>query len=101
MMILIQIVVLIRIRKNGSAGSHNGMKSVINSINTEKFCRIRVGIGRPKDKTDMITYVIGYVPEEEMKVLDKGTDTAKDAVIEIIKNGAEIAMNKFNKKKDE
>lgn len=91
---------LIRIRKTGSAGSHNGMKSVISCINTDKFCRVRVGIGRPKDNTDMITYVIGYVPEEEMKVLDKGTDIAKDAVIEIIKNGADSAMNKFNKKKD-
>lgn len=89
----------IRIRKTGSAGSHNGMKSVINSINTENFCRIRVGIGKPQNKTDMITYVIGHVPEEEMKVLDKGTSIAQDAVIEIIKNGAEMAMNKFNKRK--
>lgn len=89
----------IRIRKTGSAGSHNGMKSVINSINTENFCRIRVGIGKPQNKTDMITYVIGHVPEEEMKVLDEGTSIAQDAVIEIIKNGAEMAMNKFNKRK--
>lgn len=91
---------LIRIRKTGSAGSHNGMKSVINCINSDKFCRVRVGIGRPKDHTDMISYVIGHVPEDEMKILDKGTDIAKDAVIEIIKNGADSAMNKFNKKKD-
>ena len=90
----------IRIRKTGSAGSHNGMKSVINSINTENFCRVRVGIGRPQNKIDMITYVIGHIPEEEMKILDEGTDIAKDAVAEIIKNGTEIAMNKFNKKKD-
>lgn len=89
----------IRIRKTGSAGSHNGMKSVINSINTENFCRIRVGIGKPQNKTDMITYVIGHVPEEEMKVLDEGTSIAQDAVIEIIKNGTEMAMNKFNKRK--
>ncbi len=90
----------IRIRKSGSAGSHNGMKSVINSINEEKFCRIRVGIGKPKDKTDMISYVIGHVPDEEMKVLENGTDMAKSAIVEIIKNGIDVAMNKFNKKKD-
>ena len=90
----------IRVRKSGSPGSHNGMKSVINSINTENFCRVRVGIGRPQNKIDMITYVIGHIPEEEMKILDEGTDIAKDAVAEIIKNGTEIAMNKFNKKKD-
>ena len=91
---------LIRIRKTGSAGSHNGMKSVINSINTDKFARVRVGIGKPKDKTDMISYVIGHIPEEEVKVLEEGTETAKEAVVEIIKNGVDIAMNKFNKKKD-
>lgn len=91
---------LIRVRKTGSAGSHNGMKSVINSINTDKFARVRVGIGKPKYKTDMITYVIGHIPEDEAKVLDKGTETAKDAVIEIIKNGVDVAMNKFNKKKE-
>lgn len=90
----------IRIRKNGSAGSHNGMKSIINNINSDKFCRVRVGIGRPTDNTDMISYVIGYVPEEEMKILDKGTDIAKEAIVEILKNNIESAMNKYNKKKD-
>lgn len=91
---------LIRVRKNGSAGSHNGMKSVIGCINSDKFCRVRVGIGRPKDNTDMITYVIGHIPEEEMKILDEGTDIARDAIIEIIKNDVDAAMNKYNKKKD-
>lgn len=90
----------IRIRKNGSAGSHNGMKSVISLIGTEKFCRIRVGIGKPKGKMDMISYVIGNIPEEEIKLLDEGTDIAKEATIEIIKNNIDSAMNKFNKKKD-
>lgn len=90
----------IRIRKNGSAGSHNGMKSIIQNINTESFIRVRVGIGKPKDKTDMITYVIGYVPKEDIELLNEGVNNAKDAVIEIIKNNVDTAMNKFNKKKD-
>ncbi len=90
----------IRIRKSGSAGTHNGMKSVINHIKTEIFCRVRVGIGRPKENTDMISYVIGYVPESEQQKLEKGTELAKEAVIEIIKNNVDTAMNKFNKKKD-
>ena len=50
----------------------------------------------PEQKKDMISYVIGYVPEPEMKFLDKGTSLAKDAIIEILKNGIDIAMNKFN-----
>lgn len=89
----------IRIRKVGSSGSHNGMKSVIQNISTEEFVRIRVGIGRPVHTNDMINYVIGHIPEDEVKLLDGGCNLAKEAVIEIIKNGIDSAMNKFNKKK--
>ena len=90
----------IRIRRNGSAGTHNGMKSIVENLKTENFCRVRVGIGKPTGHTDMISYVIGHIPEEDAKMLDEGTTIAKDAVIEIIKNGIDSAMNKFNKKKD-
>lgn len=86
----------IKIRKKGSAGSHNGMKSVIEELKSEEFTRIRVGIGTPEFKNDMINYVIGHVPEEEQKALDEGTTKAKNAMIEILKNGIDIAMNKFN-----
>ena len=87
----------IKIRKKGGAGSHNGMKSVIENINSEEFIRIRVGIGTPEHKNDMINYVIGKIPtEEEREVLDKGTDKAKEAIKEILKNGIDSAMNKFN-----
>ena len=90
----------IRIRKSGSAGTHKGMKSIISCINTEEFCRVRVGIGKPENNVDMISYVIGYVPEEDMLEMDKGAEKAKDAILEILKNGIDSAMNKFNKKKD-
>ena len=86
----------IKIRKKGGPGSHNGMKSVINSLGSQEFSRIRVGIGTPEHKNDMINYVIGKVPKEELEQLDEGTSTAKEAVTEIIKNGIDIAMNKFN-----
>ena len=88
----------IRIRKNGSAGTHNGMKSIIEHIKTEKFIRVRVGIGKPKEHIDMISHVIGHIPEEELQILDKGTNIAKDAVIEILKNGVDSSMNRYNKK---
>ena len=90
----------IRIRKSGSAGSHKGMISIIENIGTEDFVRVRVGIGRPEDTSDMIYYVIGAIPEEEVKVLDEGTTIAKEAIIEILKTNVDMAMNKFNKKKD-
>ncbi len=87
----------IKIRKKGGAGSHNGMKSVIENVNSEEFIRIRVGIGAPEHKNDMINYVIGKIPtDEEREVLNKGTDKAKEAIKEILKNGIDSAMNKFN-----
>ena len=87
---------IVKLRKIGGAGTHNGMKSVIESIKTKKFSHVRVGIGMPENKGDLINYVIGYVPEEEKELLDKSCEVAKDAVIEILKNGIDIAMNRFN-----
>ena len=86
----------IKIRKKGSSGSHNGMKSVVAELQTEDFARIRVGIGKPEYKDDMINYVIGAIPEEEKNILDEGTTKAEKAMISIIKDGIDIAMNKFN-----
>ena len=86
----------IKIRKKGSSGSHNGMKSIVQNLGTEEFTRIRIGIGRPEHSNDMINYVIGKIDEEEQKRLAPGIDLAKDATIEIIKNGVDMAMNKFN-----
>lgn len=86
----------IKLRKKGGPGSHNGMKSVVQELNTTDFIRIRVGIGQPEFKGDMINYVIGKVPEEEQKILQQGTKKAAEAIEEILKNGIDIAMNKFN-----
>ena len=87
---------IIKIRKKGGPGTHNGMKSVVEHLKTQEFTRIRVGIGSPKYKDDLINYVIGAISEEDIEKLDKGTTLAKDAIIEIIKNGVDIAMNKYN-----
>lgn len=86
----------IRLRKKGSAGSHNGMKSVIYQLKTEEFPRIRIGIGSPKGDTDLIEHVIGFVSEKEREELAQGTNKAVEAVKEILKSGMDIAMNKFN-----
>lgn len=86
----------IRIRMKGGPGSHNGMKSVVKSIGSEEFPRVRVGIGQPIIKLAMIDYVIGYVPEEELKILNDGIEKAEEAVIEVLKHGINYAMNKFN-----
>ncbi|MFR5683494.1 MAG: aminoacyl-tRNA hydrolase [Clostridia bacterium] len=87
---------IIKIRKKGGPGTHNGMKSVVHELGSEEFTRIRVGIGLPEENDDMINYVIGKLEQEEMLLLEQGTTKAKEAVIEILKNGIDKAMNKMN-----
>ena len=86
----------IRVRKSGSPGGHNGMKSIVNILADDRFPRVRVGIGKPIYEEDVINYVIGPIPEEEKEGLREGVNKAKEAVVEILKNGIESAMNKFN-----
>ena len=86
----------IKIRKKGSAGGHNGMKSIIDNIGTIEFTRIRVGIGKPQENQDKIKYVIGKVSTQIKEELEIGTEKAAEAIIEILKNGVDIAMNKLN-----
>ena len=87
---------VIKLRKTGGPGNHNGMKSVITQLNTQEFARVRIGIGTPKEKSHAIEYVIGAIPQEDKEKLNQATTLAKEAVIEIIKSGVDIAMNKFN-----
>lgn len=87
---------IIKIRKKGGPGGHNGMKSVISEIDTQNFPRIRIGIGKPENKGQLIEYVIGKMPQTDKDILEKATTLGKEAILEIIKNGVDIAMNKFN-----
>ena len=86
---------IIRIRKMGGPGTHNGMKSVVHMLKTEKFTRLRVGIGMPERKSDLINYVIGHVNDEEYNELLKGVSKAEKAITELLENGIDIAMNKY------
>ena len=86
----------IRIRKKGGAGTHNGMKSIVSVLSSQDFPRVRVGIGMPQNKENLIEYVIGHIPSDEYKVLQEGAKKAADATCEILKNGIDIAMNKYN-----
>ena len=86
----------IRIRKNGSNGGHNGIKSI--ETITDKFIRVRIGIGKPKFKDDMINHVISKVSNDEYHELKIGISKAYKAVIDILKYGVDISMNKNNLK---
>lgn len=89
----------IRVRARGSAGSHNGMKSVLEWLQTEAFPRVRVGIGPKPDGMDMIEFVLGNFPAEESLGLEKVVERAADAVESIFSIGTERTMNRFNQSK--
>ena len=85
----------LRIRKKGSSGSHNGMKSVIYQLQSDEFPRVRIGIGSPS-ADDWKDYVTGQVTEKEAKVLAETIKNAASALECIITDGIDIAMNRFN-----
>ncbi len=86
----------IRIRKSGGAGTHNGMKSVVQELGTKDFIRIRIGIGAASGDEDLVDRVIGKVPKSEQAVLQKAAEEAAQAVKDIIEIGADNAMNRHN-----
>ena len=86
----------IRIRKSGGAGTHNGMKSVIEQLGTKDFVRIRIGVGAAEAGQDLVDRVIGEVPAAERELLQKAAAEAADAVRDIITIGVDNAMNRHN-----
>jgi PTH1 family peptidyl-tRNA hydrolase len=88
----------IRVRKQGSAGGHNGMKSIIYQLETDTFTRVRVGIGEKPPKFDLVDYVLSRFNKNETEKIIEGYTKAGEAVEIILSGSADIAMNKFNKK---
>lgn len=86
----------IRVRPSGSAGGQKGMKSIIASIGTEEFARVRVGIGHPPAYADTADYVLQRPDRSEARLLSAGVAAAAEAVEEIILGGAASAAAKFN-----
>ena len=87
----------LRVKRNGSAGGHNGIKSIIAKLGTDKFPRVKIGIGAPPHPDyDVIDWVIGKLNDSDFKIINETAAVSLDAVEEIIKNGVDSAMNKFN-----
>ena len=88
----------IRIRKKGSAGGHNGLKNIIKHLGSENFQRIRMGVGeKPKDY-DLVDWVLGHFNKEDRKAVDEAIGKAVQAVEMMLQDGADAAMNEFNRK---
>lgn len=84
----------LRIREKGSAGGHNGIKSIINHMGSDVFPRIKIGVGAPKG--DLVNHVLGKFSKEDVAILKQTLDVATEAAAVIIDDGAKEAMNKFN-----
>ena len=87
----------LRIRPDGSAGGHNGIKSIIGSINSMSFPRVKIGVGaKPHPDYDLADWVLSAFPPDEEKVLQPALKRAAEAALEIVKNGTYEAANRFN-----
>ncbi len=87
----------LRIRKGGSAGGHNGLKSIIQHLGTDQFPRLKVGVGaKPHPDYDMADWVLGKLQREDKKVMDAAVKRAADAVECLLREGPDKAMNRFN-----
>ena len=88
----------IRLRKGGSSGGHNGVQSVIETLGTDEFCRLRIGIGRPPENTDPVDFVLSNFTKKESEDLRPVLSRAADAVSVFIDSGLQKTMNLFNRK---
>lgn len=84
----------LRIRGKGSAGGHNGIKNIIQHLNSDIFPRVRVGIGQPDG--NVVNYVLGKFSKDQREIIEKILDVAASACISIIKDGVTEAMNNYN-----
>lgn len=89
----------IRVRPKGSAGGHNGLKNIIKLLGHDEFSRVRVGVGKKPKEYDMVNWVLGHFEGEAAVLIKEGKERAVAAIEEIIDNGVDSAMNKYNGKK--
>ena len=89
---------IVRVRKSGSAGGHNGMKNIIQHLGTQEFCRVRVGVGKKPQQMDLVDHVLGHFSPEDRKLMDEGFDKAVEATLMILDQGPDAAMNHVNRK---
>lgn len=84
------------IRPGGGSAGNNGIKSIISNLGTKDFIRVRMGIGKPSTKEDGANHVLSGFSKSESAMIEDSIQTAADAVLEIINNGLQSAMNKYN-----
>ena len=91
----------LRIRKKGSAGGHNGIKSIIAHMGTMDFPRIKIGVGEKPAEMALADYVLGHFPAQEKRVMTEAAREAAKAAKYFFLEGPDAAMNRYNRKKEE
>lgn len=86
----------LRIRKRGSAGGHNGLKSIIACLGTQEFPRVRVGVGEKPDRMDLAAHVLGRFNQTDERLMEEAYLDAAEACMDIIDKGIDAAMNLHN-----
>ena len=87
----------IRVRPSGSAGGHNGIKSIISALGTDQFPRVKIGVGaKPHPDYDLADWVLSNFTGPEDKLITEATARAADAALEIIARGVPAAANDYN-----
>lgn len=89
---------VIRVRRGGSSGRHNGMESIIRALDTRDFPRVRVGVSKQGPGEDQIDYVLSAPTADELAPLMQAVDRAADAVRVLIQHGVEEAMDRYNRR---
>lgn len=87
----------LRLRERGSAGTHNGMKSIVGQLGTQQFARLRVGIDPTPPGWNTINYVLGRFTREQEEQMPQVLDAAVDAVEVVLREGVTAAMNRYNR----
>lgn len=87
----------LRVRPSGSAGGHNGIKSIISSLGSDQFPRVKVGVGaKPHPDYDLADWVLSVIPKQEQSAFQSALDHAADAALYLVEHGVEKAEAKFN-----
>lgn len=89
---------MLRVRKKGSAGGHNGLKNIILHLGHDTFMRVKMGVGEKPKGYDLADYVLGHFTQNERKIMDEAAKKATEAIRMMVAGDVDKAMNAFNKK---
>jgi PTH1 family peptidyl-tRNA hydrolase len=90
----------LRIKPNGGPGTHNGMRSIVAALETEKFARLRIGIGGVDSSGRLRDYVLGEIAPDEEAAINRAIERSVDALVLFVRGDLKRAMNEFNRDED-